>query len=119
MCHVQRVTNSCGHINDHVLMSCYHAKDTEASPPPSPSPSPSPSPVLNQVQSRIKQIKTQPTERKKFMDGGNTSTAEEKDMIQRSGFDARTQPYCKLRIPKVLESPRGFKCMVHMCGVAD
>jgi hypothetical protein len=30
MCSVQRVTNSCGHINDHVSMSCYIANEAAA-----------------------------------------------------------------------------------------
>ena len=32
MCQVTRVTNSCGHVNDHVFMTCRHAKKRSPSP---------------------------------------------------------------------------------------
>ncbi|KAL4736567.1 hypothetical protein BDV11DRAFT_172776 [Aspergillus similis] len=148
MCQVQRVTNSCGHINDHVLMSCYFAKDVTPSPPPSHLSST----VTNFQESynsasAIFAIYTSQSKRQPQIEGkdrgkgesssirsgkprssGSLSQAldsdknkekEEEDMIQRFGFEARNQPYCKLTVPKVLDSPKGFKCMVYACGRAD
>ncbi|RDW86402.1 uncharacterized protein DSM5745_03044 [Aspergillus mulundensis] len=158
MCHVQRVTNSCGHINDHVLMACYLAKDVTPSPSPSPTPSTftitqesytSISAPSADASKREQQSQSQTQHQDK---GGHTqsrekgesssirsersgkskismaqiqgrgeclSISEEEDMIQRLGFDARNQPYCKLKFPKALDSPKGFKCMVFTCGRVD
>ncbi|KAL6236912.1 hypothetical protein BDW75DRAFT_238852 [Aspergillus navahoensis] len=144
MCQVQRVTNSCGHINDHVLMPCYLAKDVTPSPPNSP---PSSTFTITQEPwtsvSASASAATNPSRNKRQSQGSNESNsvrsgkskipaalthglnsdkykkAEEEDMIQRFGFGARNQPYCKLTAPKVLDSPKGFKCMVHACGRAD
>lgn len=82
MCNVQRVTNTCGHINDHVLMSCYAANGAVARAAVDP------------------------------------QAAAAENVIQNAGFHARNQPYCKSKTPKVLDSPKGFKCMVLGCGRA-
>ncbi|KAL4772167.1 hypothetical protein BDW60DRAFT_207536 [Aspergillus nidulans var. acristatus] len=148
MCQVQRVTNSCGHINDHVLMSCYLAKDVTPSPPPS---------HLSYTVTNFQEsynsasatfaIYTSQSERQlqsegkghgkdesssirsgksrtsgtlsQGLDSNKNKKEEQEDMIQRFGFEARNQPYCKLTVPKVLDSPKGFKCMVYACGRAD
>lgn len=86
MCNVQRVTNSCRHINDHVLMTCHAANKAVAQQAANP--------------------------RAPAKDN-------ESDVIQRSGFDARTNPYCKAKAPKDLKLPKGFQCMVPGCGRAD
>ncbi|KAL4979290.1 hypothetical protein BDW66DRAFT_111276 [Aspergillus desertorum] len=145
MCQVQRLTNSCGHINDHVLMPCYLAKDVTPSPPTSPpssiftitqksytSASASTSPAgythsenqpkfrgrdeSNSTRSGKSKI---PTALSQQLDSDKNKKQGDEDMIQRFGFDARNQPYCKLTVPKVLGSPKGFKCMVYACGRAD
>ncbi|KAL4991305.1 hypothetical protein BDW68DRAFT_152440 [Aspergillus falconensis] len=59
-----------------------------------------------------------PTTLAQGLDSDKGRKEEEEDMIQRFGFDARNQPYCKLTVPKVLDSPKGFKCMVYACGMA-
>ncbi|KAL5002310.1 hypothetical protein BDV10DRAFT_181523 [Aspergillus recurvatus] len=145
MCQAQRVTNSCGHINDHVLMPCYLAKDVTPSPPASPPSSTftiAQEPYTSTSLSASVATNTSQSERQPQSQGRDESNSvrsgkskiptaltqglssgkdkkEEEDMIQRFGFDARNQPYCKLTVPRVLDSPNGFKCMVYACGRAD
>ncbi|KAL2827026.1 hypothetical protein BDW59DRAFT_160608 [Aspergillus cavernicola] len=120
MCHIQRVTNTCGHINDHITLSCHLAKDIESSPEPS-SPASSPSTVTHQHETKPKGQPTRTTTTTKAL---TTSTSKPKpnnapDRIARSGFDARTQPYCIWAKIHELKSAQGFKCMVFGCGRAD
>ncbi|KAL4928411.1 uncharacterized protein BDV17DRAFT_291627 [Aspergillus undulatus] len=157
MCHVQRVTNTCGHVNDHVLMACHLAKSATPSPESSPTSCTFPTTTLCRDQ-KPKDMKTRCSSRErqgqntkeirgknqgrnesstqgqahaseekkvKAIAAATTSEKEDKgdyeyqDMIQREGFDARTGPYCKLKVPRILPSPCGFKCMVFGCGKAD
>jgi hypothetical protein len=147
MCQVQRVTNSCGHINDHVLMSCYLAKDVTPSPPPShlsftitnfqESYNSASATFAIYTSQRERQLQSEDKDQGKDESSSiwsgksrtsgslsqgpnsNKNKKDEEDMIQRFGFEARNQPYCKLTVPKVLNSPEGFKCMVYACGRAD
>ncbi|KAL4915307.1 hypothetical protein BDW62DRAFT_203769 [Aspergillus aurantiobrunneus] len=131
MCHVQRVTNTCGHINDHVLMACHIAKTRAPSPEHCPTSSTifaathgtrtstTQSQNQNQTQSQCEGYSFHFTETTQERRNGEQVEEEEEDMIQRSGFDARTRPYCKAKHTKMLDSPKGFKCMVSWCGRAD
>ncbi|KAL4969729.1 uncharacterized protein BDV14DRAFT_195980 [Aspergillus stella-maris] len=165
MCYVQRVINTCGHINDHVQMVCHLAKGATPSPDTSPttcafatkekakckksvcmqgqephtkrsSESKSQSQSQNQTQSQgqiqiMKQSSTTTTTHGSykvarkgtveviFEEREEEYTEDREDMIQRTGFDARTEPYCISRVPRPLDSPCGFKCMVSGCGRAD
>ncbi|KAL2868310.1 uncharacterized protein BJX67DRAFT_380120 [Aspergillus lucknowensis] len=125
MCHVQRVINSCGHINDHILMACRFAKDAPPSPEPSSltsasHPRKSTSPIQVQGKDEAGKISSTTEENHgKLEQGGDIADSEAKDMIQRSGFDARTQPYCIHANIKELGSPMGFRCMFYGCGRAN
>ncbi|KAL4800481.1 hypothetical protein BDV19DRAFT_384298 [Aspergillus venezuelensis] len=168
MCYVQRVINTCGHINDHVQMVCHLAKGATPSPDTSPtacafaakekgnckksvckqgqepqnkrssqskSQSHSQSQSQNQGQIQImKQSSTITAAHEPYKVAGKGTvevileereeeeyeyTEDREDMIQRTGFDARTEPYCISRVPRPLDSPCGFKCMVSGCGRAD
>lgn len=98
MCHVQRVTNSCGHQNDHVLLVCRVAKAALASPPA----------YADSLDSGRHKLAVP------IGDGDSADGAAGK-----SGFHACTQPYCIYASVKTLTSAKGFKCMVAGCGQAD
>ncbi|KKK16316.1 hypothetical protein ARAM_001769 [Aspergillus rambellii] len=135
MCQVQRVVNSCGHRNDHVLISCYFAKNAF--------PSPSASRPDNTNNTSASGTSTGDTTSPAAAittaaalaadadaDTTTSSTSQTQrvptqpqpqmaDKIAKSGFDARTGPYCVYANIRTLVSPRGFMCMVHSCGRAD
>ncbi|RDH34485.1 hypothetical protein BDQ94DRAFT_141560 [Aspergillus welwitschiae] len=92
MCHIQRVSNSCGHVNDHVLLACHIAKAAADS-----------------------NWNGEP-----FQPGLKSLTPKSIwDKISQIGFHASTQPYCTDGRIRSLASPGGFKCMVEGCGRAD
>jgi hypothetical protein len=125
MCHVQRVTNTCGHRNDHIIMACYIVK--EASPSPDPSPTSASSPQgqqsaethTHQSSSACCCSNQAQTQNQDQDTAAASANANPDDKIARTGFDARTQPYCINAFIKELDSPAGFKCMVYRCGRAD
>ncbi|KAL4958252.1 hypothetical protein BDW69DRAFT_179849 [Aspergillus filifer] len=159
MCYVQRVINTCGHINDHVQMVCHLAKSATPSPDTSPTTcafaakekgkdksvckqaqkaqnkrlSQSKSPIQSQGQIQITKHSSTTTTTQESYKAAKRGSVEvileereeveyfedREDMIQRTGFDARTGPYCKRKVPRPLDSPCGFKCMVAGCGRAD
>ncbi|PYH90594.1 hypothetical protein BO71DRAFT_486992 [Aspergillus ellipticus CBS 707.79] len=94
MCQVQRVYNTCGHINDHVFLECHIAKGASALLCKCANPNGSCEPFEPHL--------------RKF----TPSKLWEK--IKLSGFHASTQPYCKNSKMHVLHSPRDFKCMIRL-----
>ncbi|KAL4885049.1 hypothetical protein BJY04DRAFT_214930 [Aspergillus karnatakaensis] len=146
MCRVQRVKNTCGHINDHVLMTCHVAKVASSSFSSEPNPTIS-SPaegdedqiILSNSSITIATTSTTDTRAEGASinpeAGARTATTTYSssypsssadmdrgmvvDMIQRTGFDARTGPYCTFSKPKMLDEAQGFKCMVAGCERAD
>ncbi|OJJ71927.1 hypothetical protein ASPBRDRAFT_581789 [Aspergillus brasiliensis CBS 101740] len=89
MCHIQRVSNSCGHVNDHVLLACHIAKAVAD--------------TGDTFQPDVKSLAPKSIW----------------DKISQTGFHASTQPYCKDGRIRCLPNPGGFKCMVDGCGRAD
>ncbi|KAL3453862.1 hypothetical protein BJX65DRAFT_301675 [Aspergillus insuetus] len=105
MCQVQRVVNSCGHTNDHIIMACRFAKSA----------SPSAESALRTQGSLVDQSRE--THNTSTTTGGHSQGPA--NMIQTIGFDARTEPYCIHAKIKKLSTSKGFKCMVNECGRAD
>ncbi|PWY87834.1 hypothetical protein BO94DRAFT_585316 [Aspergillus sclerotioniger CBS 115572] len=99
MCHVQRVLNTCGHINDHVFLACHIAKAAAALLAPS------------DINGGCDSFQPQ------FLKNFPAGTIWER--ISTTGYHAVTQPYCTDGRVYCLRSPRGFKCMVDGCGRAD
>lgn len=121
MCKVQRVTNSCGHRNDHVLLVCHIAK--APSPPLSPHQSDFDSsdlsisdPAYNGLYER-RHLIAWPIGDPRAPNSTETTTADNNPVNK--GFHACTEPYCIYASIRELDSPKGFKCMVSGCGRAD
>lgn len=98
MCQVQRVTNTCGHRNDHVLMSCRTAKSFLESSPECPN------------YSHRRSLLAVPIKRR-LLDAANAGS-----ITIHGGFHACTEPYCRMAIVRELRSAEGFVCMVPGCG---
>lgn len=136
MCQVQRVVNSCGHKNDHVLLVCHVAKMQTLSlssysgngncnrnctnPMVIPSfcsqlavPIPiTDSPDLKSAHHHHRPHHNDNNNNLKCSSvAGNTITT--------GGFHAYTEPYCIYATIRTLDSPKGFKCMVNGCETAD
>lgn len=112
MCQVQRVINSCGHRNDHVLLTCHTEKrrsfllENNVDPIV---PGEDPDQLIAPVPAVELSHSTSP-----HNDSNDSAAASNSD-----GFDARTEPYCANAIIHVLDSPKGFECMVPRCFTAD
>lgn len=144
MCHVQRVTNTCGHRNDHVSLCCRFAKAGYSLAVPISDPN-------SNLSYPTTSITTMTTD---FTSTTTTTTATGDDKssmhyhshsvhqntvegagdgdppaaataaitasaVAHRGFHACTQPYCIYASVRMLESPVGFMCMVDGCGRAD
>jgi hypothetical protein len=94
MCHVHRITNTCGHRNDHVLLTCRTAKSILESP----------------SSSHRRSLLAVPISRR-LLDAVNAGS-----ITIHGGFHACTELYCRRAIVRELRSAEGFVCLVPGCG---
>lgn len=133
MCQVQRVLNTCGHKNDHVLLTCHLARRVL----------PQPEPSASYPSSQRRQEASQHEHEDEHQDQGQgqglghrsgsdtnsppppaqqtaiLSITGVEIAIASTGFQACSQPYCIFARIRELTSPVGFMCMVEGCGRAD
>lgn len=134
MCHVQRVTNTCGHRNDHVSLCCRFAKAGYNLAVPIRDPNSNlsyPTTSITTTTTDFTATTTTTTTgndtsaihyhshsvHQDTTDGGGDPAAA--TAVAHRGFHACTQPYCIYASVRMLESPAGFMCMVDGCGKAD
>jgi hypothetical protein len=145
MCRVQRVVNSCAHVNDHVLMTCREAKPRSPSPSAAPvsgfqSLSSVPLGALNAqtpaqlnaaahhgtgslVDLVVPSLIIRPASQQTENTPPNNGTGDQgngQSIVVGTGqpglSHASTQPYCTGADIKHLSTAAGFECMVPGCG---
>lgn len=118
MCRVTRVTNSCGHVNDHVEMVCHFAKPVSPEEPgavladSTNRPDLRTAPRYQDLMKLARPISPCPASRVSV-----TPTANEENH-DHGGFHASTQPYCIYTTPRILTLQhllKEYKCMVEGC----
>ncbi|KAH8423874.1 uncharacterized protein LDX57_001626 [Aspergillus melleus] len=115
MCQVQRVLNTCGHRNDHVLLSCHLARLVLPQPEPISHRQPATATTQQSLGTAQQQQQQQQQQQPTFI----LSVTNVEIAIAKTGFQACSQPYCIFARVRELASPVGFKCMVEGCGRAD
>lgn len=127
MCQVQRVTNTCGHRNDHVSLNCHFGKTGRHLAVPISDP--------NSKRSTVNTATTTTVTSRSAGTAGNSHSIEDRGgvaavaaggeknnetaAVDYGGFHAWTRPYCIFASIRRLDSPAGFMCMVEGCEKAD
>lgn len=118
MCHVQRVVNTCGHRNDHVILLCHFARAGYQLADPISDPNSNLScPSTNTETTSATLASTENDHGSSHhQDNGNEDGDGDDAASEQRGFHACTEPYCVYASVRTLDSPVGFRCMVEGCG---